>query len=429
MKIRMQKTIIAAILSLILVVASSPVLAYGTLSLSQSNVYLNVGQNTTVTVSVSAGQIVNILSISNSYVAYANISNNVVTVYGLANGTAQIQLGTYDNSSATINVSVGGSGNSYSNYGVISFSQNNVSLTAGQSLSVNIYNNNNYNYGETYYISNNSNNSVVSASISGSTINLNALSSGSSTITVNSSQNSNNSGTLAVTVTGYNYLSNLTFSQSNLNLNVGDSRIIDVYNASGTLSVSNNSNSNVASAWVNNNQVMVYAINAGSATITVFSQNNQSGIIYINVINNPNYYPYNPPAGSVLGASIYANGILLNESGTIYIVYKNLKTAFSNMPAFQGLGYELQNVIIGSDPNLTNSRFIIGSANQAHPWGSWIKKGNTVYFVHNQGLIPISSYDVFIGNGGADNLLVPANAYDFYLPMLDLMTLGDSRLR
>lgn len=99
------------------------------------------------------------------------------------------------------------------------------------------------------------------------------------------------------------------------------------------------------------------------------------------------------------------------------------------MSAFLGLGYRTESVINGSTAGLVNTGFVINSASIPHPWGSWIRSGNTVYFVHESGLIPISQYDIFISNGGRDNLVVNGNQFDYNRTMLPLMTINDSRLR
>jgi hypothetical protein len=134
--------------------------------------------------------------------------------------------------------------------------------------------------------------------------------------------------------------------------------------------------------------------------------------------------------GSVQGTSVYANGTLLmvNNDKTIFIVYRNRLTGFGNYPAFTGLGFKLGNVI-RTDVALTNSGYVVTTANASHPWGSWVKSGNTIYFVHESGLIPISSYDIFINNGGNPALVVPANVYDLRLNQLPLMVAGDARLQ
>lgn len=65
----------------------------------------------------------------------------------------------------------------------------------------------------------------------------------------------------------------------------------------------------------------------------------------------------------------------------------------------------------------------------AHPAGSWVISGQTVFYVTPQGLIPITTWKIFLSNGGKSKLIQPINSADEYLPMLALMTLKDSRVK
>jgi hypothetical protein len=130
-----------------------------------------------------------------------------------------------------------------------------------------------------------------------------------------------------------------------------------------------------------------------------------------------------------LGSSTYRNGQLISENGTVYIVYKNTKTGFISAYVFNGLGYSFNQVVNVGYTGLLDSGYTVSSKDASHPWGAWIKSGHTVYFVHELGLIPVPSYDVFLNNNGQDNLVVSANSYDFVRPMLSPMVYNDSRLR
>lgn len=391
--------------------------AYGALSLSQTNVSLNVGQSTAITAYPPSGQIVNMSSIGNTFVAYANISGNTITIYALGNGSTNITFCTFDNTCAIVYVTVVGTGGSI---GQISFSQNNISLNAGQTASVSAYSTT----GSSMYISNNSNAQAVSSYITGNTVNLYASSPGSSTITV-CAQNSNQCATLNVTVnqTG---LGNLYFTTTSLNQPVVNQYYSYQLNVRGGATPYN------------------FTINSGALPSGLFLSS--SGLIYGTppnsntntfMIRATDYYGRSAisqlftltPSGSVLGTTIYNNGTLINDNGTIYITYKNTKSGFSNYNAFTSLGYKLSNVIVASTAALNNTGFIISTPNMAHPWGSWVKSGSTIYFVHENGLIPISSFDIFVNNGGVLQNVVEANSYDFSKAMLPLMTYNDQRLK
>src|SRR3989338_4923790 len=121
------------------------------LVLSQYSVNVNMGQSQTITVTTPAGQIPNLISLTNGTVAYATVNSYQITIYGLNNGSTQMTFCTYDNSCASVSVTVGG-GNT-NTYGQITFSQNNPILTVGQSTTVNIFSNiSNPSYYGTIYI-------------------------------------------------------------------------------------------------------------------------------------------------------------------------------------------------------------------------------------------------------------------------------------
>jgi len=149
------------------------------LVLSQYSVNVNMGQSQTITVTTPAGQIPNLISLTNGTVAYATVNSYQITIYGLNNGSTQMTFCTYDNSCASVSVTVGG-GNT-NTYGQITFSQNNPILTVGQSTTVNIFSNIS---NPSYYIQNNTNSGIVSASLNGSTLFITALNTGSTNVVI-----------------------------------------------------------------------------------------------------------------------------------------------------------------------------------------------------------------------------------------------------
>ncbi|MGE5392599.1 MAG: putative Ig domain-containing protein, partial [Candidatus Saccharibacteria bacterium] len=485
----------------------------GSVTFSPASLNISAGTSQTVAIYhshyyVNSGDSFYVSSNSNSQVASASVSGSSLYVNGLQNGSTNI---TVCNNSytgcGTLPVTVTGTG-----YGNITFSPSSVSMNAGGSTTVSIYNSGSSYYGS-YYVSNNSNSSVASASISGNSLYLTANSSGSTNITVCQSGYSSSvgqCGTLYVTVSGSS--GGLWVSPSNLNLNLGQSGSVSVYGNSGSYYgsyyISNNSNSSVASASISGNTVYLVGNNYGTANITVCGNSGNYACANFTVTVGGGYgsltfnaatlpqpvinqyysyqlsvsngsYPYtfyvysgNLPnglslnnqgliagtpmasgtytfqvrvqdnagrsatqsftttVGTVSGASTFKNGALIRENGTIYTVYKNLKSGFANMDAFTGLGYKLSNVTDAGITSLSNSGYVIGTSQTAHPWGTWIKQGTTVYFVHENGLIPVSYYDVFLNNGGEDRMVVPANYYDFIgKQVLPVMSNNDWRLR
>jgi hypothetical protein len=405
---------------------------YVSVSLSQSSVTVNSGQSVAVSIfnnnnnySYNSGYYVS--SNTNSSVATATVSGPTLTIYGNQSGSTIMTLcansGNYNggNSCATLYVNV----NSNQVSG-LTFSQSTVALNAGQNSFVTVYNP--YNYTGGYYVSNNSNSNVVSASVSGNSIFLNGISAGSSTLTICQSTSSYNCGTVYVTVSGYNNnnnYGNVSFSVNNPTLTIGQNLNVNLYssnsyNYGSSFYVSSNSNSGAVSASISGSTLYLRGLNYGSSAIVV-CQNSSSQCSTLNVTVN---------GGAVLGSSTYKNGALVSENGTIYQIYKNAKTAaFANWAAFQGLGYSLDGVINTGYTNLPNAGYIISNSNVPHPWGTWIRSFNTVYFVHESGLIPVSDYNTFLNNGGEDRMIVPANFYDFQKTQQSMMQINDYRLR
>ena len=130
------------------------------------------------------------LSVALSYGQY-NIPSGAY-VYAMVDGAISqtAQWPNYTNN--TNNNTYSYAGNSYS----ISFSQNNITIVQGQSMTVTLYGGSG-----SYYISQNS--SLVSATISGNTLNISGVTAGSGSIVVCS--NNSSCGTLNVTVTATSY--------------------------------------------------------------------------------------------------------------------------------------------------------------------------------------------------------------------------------
>jgi hypothetical protein len=80
--------------------------------------------------------------------------------------------------------------------------------------------------------------------------------------------------------------------------------------------------------------------------------------------------------------------------------------------------------------NVTVNGLVLGSFTGAHLAGSWVlgSDGRTVYYVLDNGLIPITTWEIFLDNGGTSEKIVKINQYDEQLPLLAFMTNNDSRV-
>lgn len=399
-----------------------------TLNLSSYEVSLNMGSTASVFIQSSVSNNFYLAGNSNSSVVSAGISGSTLTVYGINPGSSRVSICTLNNFACTnLSATVYNSGG-YPGPGSLSLSQTNVSLNSGASTTVYAY----QNYGNLTVSSSNTN--IVTVSASGNQIYIYAQASGTATVAV---ANSYQSANIYVTV-NYNYYSNLRFinSSSLPQASQGSYYTYNLQVTGGTPPYGFTLGASMLPPGLtlsSSGQIYGTPTNSGSYTFTVnvydnFGHSASSSTLYLNVSSgyyNPPYYP--PPYYPYY--QTYGNGALVNDNGTVYIIYKNWKSAFASMGAFTGLGYELADTVIGSTASYTNTNYTINSSVIAHPWGSWISVGSTVYFVSDLGLIPVPSYDIFISNGGASKFVVPANLNDFGKPMLANMTYADSRLR
>jgi hypothetical protein len=150
---------------------------------------------------------------------------------------------------------------------------------------------------------------------------------------------------------------------------------------------------------------------------SAFTQKSVTADSLISAPSNPT-----PPAPSPISSTSpaapgsFASGSLVNDNGTIYFVYGTQKVAFTSYKAFTGLGYSTKQVVKGDTSTYqVDTTYYLSSAAQSHPWGQFLKNGKTLYYSASQGLIPISSYDVFLSNGGNLSLVVNMNKADLSL--------------
>lgn len=144
---------------------------------------------------------------------------------------------------------------------------------------------------------------------------------------------------------------------------------------------------------------------------------------------------YTPPV-SIPFPSPYPTGTLALEGNTVYFLMAKdgVKVPFSTLAAFTGLGYRSRNVQkIDVSSFRLSSGYVISSASEEHPWGSWLRAGDgTLYYSHSSGLIGVPSMSVFTENGGKTEMIVPLNAADKQIlqanPNLPVLESGDDRI-
>lgn len=479
------------------------------ITFSSGSPSVSIGQSTVVSVYGGSGSYY-VSANTNSGVATTSLSGANLTIYGEVAGTTNATICDSNSTAgcATMLITVGNTSSG------VTFSNADPSVGIGQSSAISIYGSG------SYYVSTNTNSSVVSPSLNGSTITLYGSTSGSTNIAICEQANGSICGTLYVTVNGSSSSSAITFSTSNPSVTTGQTVSVAVYGGSSYY-ISQNTSPTIVSATVSGTNLNLYGIAGGTSAITVcnllsISQcstvtatvnsgatsggavtflttslpNATLGTEYsdsISVTGGSPPYTYEvysgilpaglslsttgqitgvptvegsgsftvraadelgnaaienlsltvqaassiaEPTGGTTGTAIdgYHDGALINDGGTIYVINNGTKTPFTSAAAFTGLGYSFGSVVNGSTSNIPLSGTVVSSSSAAHPAGSWIDSSGTVYFVTTAGIIPVPSASVFTANNGSWSLVVPANAADLTQTVLGVMVAGDSRV-
>ena len=175
---------------------------------------------------------------------------------------------------AMVYVSVNGSQSqqvawpSFVSSSILALSQNSVTLSAGQSTVVTAA------VSAALTMSNNSNPSVASVSLSGNQITVNALAAGASNITI--CAGNVGCGVIAVNVQQVSTAAAaVSFSQGTVSLSVGQAQSVTI-SGSGNYYISNISNPAVVTATINGSTLNLNGIIAGTATVGVCTQGSNS---------------------------------------------------------------------------------------------------------------------------------------------------------
>ncbi|MDR3643281.1 MAG: hypothetical protein P4L74_06690 [Candidatus Doudnabacteria bacterium] len=257
--------------SLVVTVNSNGTNSSGTLTFSPTALTsLVTGQNSAVAVSGSTGTIY-ISSNSNPTDITTGINGTTVTVYALGAGTGTLNICDQGTSHCgTLYVAISGSGNTQSSTGLTLGSTNPV-LNIGQSQNISIFATSGSN---SFSVSGNTNPTSVSASINGSQLVLVGLSAGTSTVTVCQTGTTFCATTfVTVNITGGG---GLTFSQTTVNLNPGQSATVVINSGSGSYTLSGNTNPTAAPATVSGSNLYVSGNANGSASVTICQIGNSS---------------------------------------------------------------------------------------------------------------------------------------------------------
>lgn len=302
------------------------------LTFSQNNFSIYSGQTTSVNVGGGSSGSYIISNNSNVNCVQATINGSVINLYATnTSGASSITVCTSDmNHCGILNVN-----STAINSTAVTFSQTNPFVPTGQNTTVTIYGG----AGTNFYVSSNSNPSVVQANISGNILTLIPnTSTGNSTISICAYAGSCASITANIsTATGNSNA--ISLSQSSITILPGQSVNITISGGSIPYSISSPNSANIFSSNINGNTLTIYGVNAGSVTASIcasvgctdlsitvnsvnstvnapsFSQNNislnvnQQANIYIS--GNGGYYVANNSSSNVASFSISGNSLII----------------------------------------------------------------------------------------------------------------------
>jgi len=245
-----------------------------TVSFSQTNPVVAIGQSTTVTIFGGTGNNFYVSSNSNPSVVQANVNSNILTlIANTSTGTATISVCAYAGSCASLTANV--SSSATTGTGALSLSQNSVSILAGQSSNITILG------GSTpYSLSAPNAASIFNGVINGNSLTIYGVNAGNAPANVCSSVGCT---TLSVTVNSSTSSVNPpTFSQNNVLITTGQQTTVYVSGA-GSYYVANNTAPTVASVQISGSSLVVSALQGGSATISICQNGGQCASLYVTV--------------------------------------------------------------------------------------------------------------------------------------------------
>ena len=285
------------------------------LTFSQSSISLYSGQTVSVQISGGSGSyIVSNNSSQNNGIVQTNISGSNITLStNSTTGTSSITVCSSNMTSCGI-INVSMNNNVVSS--AVSFSQPNPNVFVGQSLNVSIF-------GPTsslFYVSSNSNPSIVQPNISGNTLSLLGIAVGTSVVNVCAS--ASNCGSITVLVNYDNSASSahLSLSQDNLTLLVNQTGTVTI--SGGAMPYKTASDSvDIFQSNLNNNILSITGLKVGSSLMSVCSFNGNCSTLSINIKNS---IRSNEPLISPVNTTPSTTGLTKNTNVNFNFT-KNLK--------------------------------------------------------------------------------------------------------
>ncbi len=363
------------------------------LNFSQTAPNLSIGQ--TLNIILSGGNNYNISSNSNPTAVQASINNtDKLTLIGNKTGSSIITVCSSTGNCGSITATI-----SYTTSGPITLSQNNLWLRIGQAISISISG------GSRPYslLSTNTSNNIFKATLNNNILTMSGLSAGSGNINVCSAGGACTQ--LAVLVNGESYSKQLSFSNNNLKLDIGDTAKINIY-GNGGYYISNTNSQNIALIKLDASTINVSALKAGSANATVCQTGGQCSVLYVavgsNTTNKPLSFSQNNPIISLgQDLTISLSGGLTNN----YYISSNsnptvVKTSItSSSLKLSGLNKGSSVLVICSATNSCNSLAVAITTASLKPTETTnVNPGNTV-------LMAVASQSKIIASGNINLIL------------------------
>lgn len=272
------------------------------LTFSQNNFSIVSGQSIPVTVTGGSG-IYTISNNSNTGAIQTSLNGSTVTLTATSNsGSDSITVCTTDlTDCGIINVSA-----TSLNSTTVSFSQTSPVVPIGQSTTVTIYGGT----GSNFYVSANSNPSIVQANINSNILTLIA-SAGAGTSNISVCAYAGSCASLVANVTSATSNGSISLSQNAISILAGQNTTITILGGSIPYSMSAPNAANIFNGVINGNTLTIYGVNPGSATANICAS---VGCTTLSVtINNIN--------SSTNPITFSQNNILLNigQQMTVYI--------------------------------------------------------------------------------------------------------------
>ena len=272
------------------------------LSFGQNNIVLSAGQNFPVSI-VGGSGLYTIVNNSNASLVQGSLNGTTLTLSTTGTtGAASLTVCTTDMTSCGIlNVTVGSTGSSY-----ITFSQTNPTVSINQSLGITMYGGSS----SAYYVSSNSNPSIVQATTSGNTLTVYGLTSGSSTLNICSS--SGGCGQITISV---NYVAtggSIALSQTNLSLLTNQTLSITISGGTAPYSLPISSSTHFQ-ASISGNILSVTGLGAGSDQIAVCSMSGGCTWLYLTV-NSNGTTTYIPPTTTTTSYGSSTSFLTMSQS-------------------------------------------------------------------------------------------------------------------